>query len=324
MGEVMTSTLVITIIVIISFGVILGFLYFFSFPTVIDKEACRQSIIYRASVKFGPIDSASVVPLHCQTEKICFSMSGDCILSDTKNNPVRIVKLSTESLSAKQTILDTLAESMRECHHMLGEGQLDFMPRKLTSINYGLICTRFVFDQQTKQTVSSISYSELYSTLEKKKLNDGRSYLEYLYPGFKKSEDALSLFEYLQQQGNIEKTIAPKNFGMPLGEEKGYIIMAVMSPKGDLTAWLGGAGTAGGIAVTSAAGIGLIASGIGAPAGVLLLGSATTIGATSFIAGSYVFAYLYPDKYNYYPPSVQPFNIEELQKQNIYSFDIAP
>ncbi|MEK6871933.1 MAG: hypothetical protein AABX16_03455 [Nanoarchaeota archaeon] len=316
----MTTTLVATIVVIISFGVILAFLYFFSFPTVIDTEACRQSIIYRASVKFGLVDSASVVPLQCQTEKICFSMSGDCILSNSKDNPVRIVKLSTEAASAKATILNTLAESMRACHYMLGEGQLDFMPRKLETVNYGLICTRFAFDEKAKQTIESISYSELYSTLEKKKLQNGKSYLEYLYPGFTNSRDSVLLFTHLQQQGKIEKNVDPKNFGIPLSEERGYIIMAIMEPKGTLKSWALGIGTAAAIP----AGVGLIATGIGAPIGVLLLTSATTIGATSFVAGSYVFAYTYPNKYTYYPPSVQPFDVKKLQDQKIYSFDIAP
>lgn len=322
------EALILLILLIIGFIIILIVIFSIKWNPVIDKEVCHQSVIYRSSLKFGPVKPSEKIPLKCETELICFSLSGDDCreISGTKDNPIRKIKLNKDIVKAKDEIKNNIAESMKECHWMLGEGQLDFMPRGRTDRKYGLICTRFVFDDKAKEKIVNISMGEIYGTLEKKKLRDGRSYLEYIYPGWKNSENAILLYQISQTNPEVLKknpslkNINYKNFGINLQQERGYAIIAIMAPKGDWKSWVAGIGTAVAIPV----GVGLLATGIGAPAGVILIGSATTIGATSFFAGSYVLAYTYPDQYNYYPPAIYSFNQEELEAQELYSFEIAP
>ncbi len=313
------------IILVISFFIILTFLRF-SWNTVADKETCHQSVIYRSSAKVKPLEaSTKAIPLKCQTEKICFSMSGeDCEIAGTKDNPVRKIKLNKDVVKAKDEIKENIAESMKECHWMLGEGQLNFMPHKLTDKTYGLICTRFVFDKEVKEKIDGISYVEIYSYLENKQLKDGRNYLEYLHPNWKNAGDAVNIFETLKREGqgnenfkNEIKNLKFKDWKINTNKEGGYAIIAQISPEGNWESYALG----GGSAIAIPAGAALIASGIGAPVGISLIGIATTTGVAT---GGAVLWYNYPEKYDYSPPEIYPFDVQSLKILGIHSFEIAP
>lgn len=326
-GKIFTDTVIIVIVLIITFVILLFFLFRISWQPVIDKQACHQSVVYRSSAKLGPLQASTKgIPLKCQTEKICFSMSGsDCMdISSTKNSPVKKVTLSKDIIKAKEEIKDTLAESMRECHWMLGEGQLDFMPKDFKQKNYGLICTRFVFDEESKKNIESIGYPELYAHLEKKTLRNGKSYLEYIYPGWEKSQDSLQLFEAFKQQINENEELRndygnlnPVDWKINLNNERGYVIVAQIAPEGNLASWAAAFGVGGAIPL----GAGLIATGIGAPLGFTILGLS---GAAGVISGGAVLYYSYPEKYDYAPPAIYEFDVDVLKNIGIYSFEIAP
>ncbi|MBS3093895.1 hypothetical protein J4456_04930 [Candidatus Pacearchaeota archaeon] len=325
-GKIITDWVIIVIVLLISFIVILFLLVRIYWLPVIDKQTCHQSVIYRSSAKLGPLQaSTKTIPLKCETEKICFSMSGDdCVdLSSTKKNPVKKIKLSKDITKAKETIKETIAESMRECHWMLGEGKLNFMPASGFKANYGLVCTRFVFDDEAKKTVQSITYPELFVTLEKKTLSDGRSYLEYLYPGWKESKQALQMFEAYAQNPQILKenpgigNLNPADWKIVLDNERGYAILAQISPPGNWKSWA----LAGASAVSIPVGAAFLASGIGAPVGFTILGLSSAAGA---ITGGAVLWYSYPEKYDYAPPFIYEFDIDKLKNIGVYSFEIAP
>ena len=320
--------IIMVILLIISFIVILALFYRFSWNPIIDKETCHQSVIYRSTAKIGPFfDTSKIIPLKCQTEKICFSMSGeDCKeISSSKDNKVQKVKLNKDVVKAKEEIKDVIAESMKDCHWMLGQGQLNFMPHEKYERKYGLICSRFVFDDEAKEKIAFIGMGELYSHLEKKKINE-ISYLEYIYPGWKDAEDAVKLFQFYQtnsealEKNPTLKDVSFKNFGIDLRKERGYAIIAGIAPEGSWASWAKSIG----VAVSIPVGIGIIASGIGAPVGAILIGGAGTIGTTSIIAGSYTLAYTYPDEYDYFPPAIYHFDAEQLKELEIYDFEIAP
>ncbi|MEN9626202.1 MAG: hypothetical protein RL557_530 [archaeon] len=320
-GEVLTSKIVIVILAIFGFLVILYFILSGTYTQDIDRQTCHQSVIYRSSVKIGPVDSSKAIPLNCETEKICFSLSGeDCTeLSDAAGNPVRKIRLSSDAGKAKEEILDEIAEELKNCQWMLGEGQLDFMPKDLLQKKYGLICTRFVFDDAAKEQIDNIPISDVFRHLEQKKMNDGKNYLEYLYPGFTDYRDSIAIHQFLQSEDGSLKPVDPKNFGIDIEFERGYAIIAVM---GESSTWQTWAKAIGAAAVLPAA-IGVVAY-LGVPVGIILITSGGTISATSFVAGSYAFVYTYPDKYSYVPPTIYPFDPQELKKKEIFSFEIAP
>ncbi len=322
-GEVSTSKIIIVVLAVTGFLVVLYFLWSNTYTDDINRQTCHQSVVYRSSVKIGPIDSGKVVPLNCETEKICFSLSGeDCSeVSDSKGNPVKKIKLNKDTGKAKEEILDGIAESLKNCQWMLGEGQLDFMPKDLTEKKYGLICARFVFDDKAKETLDNIPITDLFGYLERKKMNDGRSYLEYLYPGFTDYKDAIQIHQFLQnQKGSQIKNIPIKNFGIDLDFERGYAIIAIMGEESTWESWAAGIGVGGVIPIA----LGILAGTVAGPAGVILVASSAVVGASSFAAGSYAFVYIYPEKYSYIPPTIYPFDAKELKEKEIFSFEIAP
>lgn len=325
-AEVSTSFIVTLIILVISFVIILFVVFTFDWSGTISKEACHESAVYR-SLKWKFVEASEVLPLKCQTEQICFSMSGkDCKeLTSTKDNPVKKVKLSKDPDKAREKIKEVLAESMVDCHWMFGEGKLDFMPHHSTvwdDTPYGLICNWVVLDDEAKENVKDISYGEFYAYLEQKTRKDGRSYLEYLYPGWRHSSNSIKLFEQFKQSnrevGNTAlEGVEFKDWKMDLDAEDGNAVIVIMAPEGEGAEWLG----AGFTSATVLGGALLIISGVGAPLGVGLMGLST---ATATVAGGAVFWYSYDEDYSYAPPTIYPFNTTELRKMGVYQFEVAP
>lgn len=310
------------IILIISAGIIFYFIFKTDFKGDIDSEICRQSIVERATLKAGPLDGSELVPLKCKTKKICFTMSsGDCQeLISTEDNPVQKVELSEDFQKAKKEIQEEIAETMVDCHSMLGEGHLNFMPHKLDKKIYGLVCARFAFDDETKRIVNSIGHGEMYSYLENKRVNDNKNYLEYLYPQWKQSENSIKLFRNFQDSNEGLRGVRFKDWKMDFDQDRGYAVIAMLAPSGNWDAWVKGIGTAVAIPV----GVGLIASGVGAPVGAVLIGFSGTIGTVSIVSGGAVLWQNYGDEFDYAPPFIYPFDSKVLKEIGIYSFEIAP
>ncbi len=205
-GELTSGQIVSIVILAVSFIVILFILYkSYNWNPLIDRETCHQSVVYRSSVNYAGIQTSRMVPLKCQTEKICLTMGGkECIQvgKNTPANPVTTVKLDKDIISARQQVINTIAESMYDCHSMLGEGQLLFMPQKTLNYNYCLICTRFVIDEEARQKLGDIKYTELYQNLGNKVAPNKKTYLEYLHPDWKDWHSIWNLF--LELKNNIK------------------------------------------------------------------------------------------------------------------------
>jgi len=317
-GLTVQSTLIGVVVLVITAGVI--FLLWNNltpfFYSTIDKEACHQSVVYRSSINFGPVQSSQIVPLNCQTEKICLSEKEDCeIFGDKK---VEKVKLSSKDEEARDKVLETISNAMYDCNSMLGGGKLNFMPNNLREKNYCLICSRIALDKEA-QNLEGIAYSEFYEYLGKKKNPKGISYLEYLYPGWKDSSNAEKLFENLQALSTDSefKNLRYSDWKINLEFDNGYAVVAQMAPESYYESYIGGIATAVAIPVGTV----LIATGVGAPAGVgLILGSAA-VGAAS---GGAVFWYNHPDgKSEYSPPVVIPYDVHALNDLQCSSFELA-
>jgi len=326
-GKVSVEFLIGVIILVVSFVVILFLIFLVKWNPVIDKETCHQSVVYRASAQIGAINIKEAIPLKCQTEKICLTMSGDdCGLAVSRKNPVTKIKLSRENQEAKEKIKDVLAESLVSCHSMLGEGKLNFMPSSLIGKNkkYGLICTRVVFDDEARKKIESINFIEFYSYLEKKSINgqDKQSYLDYLYPEIGNSRKFLDIYNLVKEEAEKSelenvKFAEIKDWKIDLKQENGYAVIASITPTSQTVALLKGVGVG---AATAVVGGALIFTGIGSPLGVTFLSTAFL----SSGAGGAVFLYNLDEEYAYSPPTIYPYDIKKLKELEIYSFEIAP
>jgi len=333
-GEVSVSFLISVIVLVIGFVILLILVGSFFWKSDIDKEVCHQSIVLRSAARLKFIDVRDAVPLKCKTEKICLSMSGeDCSqLRSTASDPVRKISISAcsdESCStARAEILEAVSDSMVRCHAMLGEGKLNFMSQGFEQLNYGLICSRIVFDDTTKEKVPSLSAGEFFSYLEKKQVGEV-SALEYLHPGWKQSKNSVVLFDSLKQAETSNKALHEQlqktNYVdwtiIDTRQEQGYAVIAQISEYSNLDEWISGIGTGTAVGLGSAA---LLATGVGAPIGAVLLAAGGTIGGASLISGGLVMWYQSDDGFKYSAPTVYPYSIETLKGMGVYNFEIAP
>lgn len=332
-AELTSAQLVGIILLVVGFAIILIFWSAFSLSGRIDKEACHESVVLRSSFNFGPIEAGKTIPLRCQTEKICLSMSGeDCeeFGKPTKKYPVTKIKLNKNKDEAIKEVKEAIANALYDCHSMLGEGKLDFMNHEFETENYCLICSRFAFDKQAKENLSGLSYKELYQYMEKQIIPSGKSYLEYVYPGWHSAKDAEKIFEALKEQNSkLEKKnldfekMEFEDWKIETQGQGGYAIIAQMMPQGTWVNWakIGGV-IAGGVATV----IGITAIPVSGPVGIAIAtaGIKLTVG-TTIAAGSLIYIYDHPnEEYKYASPVIFPYNLNALKRIGCSSFETAP
>lgn len=310
-GEMGISTVISMIVLVSSLVVILIFFAIYPWVGTIDKEACHQSIIQRSTFNAGPFEPGKSIPLRCATEKICITKSGeDCKEFPAPSKEIPITKKEVETNeNAQIKVMDVIAESLYDCHKMLGEGKISFMPHSLWDEKYCLICSRIVFDEELKKE-TDITYAQLYRNLQQKKTPDGKSYLEFLHPGWENWENVRKLFEEIKKQ-NPEKLkgMEFEDWKIDMDKEGGYAIIAQELPKGEFKSWL----TAATVAGIGIAGTALVATGIGAPIGVGLIG------------GSIAFVVTSSDKESaYVAPTLIPYDTQTLKELKCTSFETAP
>ena len=321
-GE-MTSKQLVSLILIIAAFVIIMIVAMITWKwggETITKEECHESIVLRSAFNFGLANPGQVIPLRCATEKICLSQGGsDCreFGVSTKKNPVTKVKLSSDDERAKTEIMDNIANMLYECNSMLGEGKLNFMETKTSNENYCLICSRFSVDADAG-SISEIKFVDLYKHLAEKKDDAGRSYLEFLYPGWSDWRKIYEIFEYMKKidgkaKDAISSTVSGgsiENWKIEINEKRSYAVIGQMGKEGTQNAWI--ASTIVGVGTT------LLLKGIGGPIG---FGFAAKVGA---VAGSITFFYLDPSqKYQYSTPVLIPYDLENLRNLKCTTFSVS-
>lgn len=131
-GE-LTSTQIVTIILaLVGFALVGLALYsIFEDDSLTNRDICRLSILSRATV---PALGQQLVPLNCQTEKICITVDGknnDCKQFAGEKN-VRKVEVKVDGglndARAIETIQREVANAMYDCWLMTGQGKLDIFP----------------------------------------------------------------------------------------------------------------------------------------------------------------------------------------------------
>ncbi|MEK6820658.1 MAG: hypothetical protein AABX71_03020 [Nanoarchaeota archaeon] len=319
-------TLAVLLVLIISTVIIFLFIRYIPWFSIIDKTTCHQSVVLRSTFNYGALElGKKLIPLKCKTEEICLSSGGEC---EKLEDSATKVKLSKDEEEAREKIKETIANAMYDCHSMLGEGKLGFMPRTTWTQNYCLICSRFALDEQAGKEIEGIGYGEMFRYLQEKETPQGESYLEYLYPEWKNWENSKKLFEALQKESDSEefKKLKFEDWKINLDFDNGYAVIAQIAPE---QTFFGKVLTAApavfGVAVTITGGV-LTATGVGGPVGAALLFLGPKITTVGLVAAGPIFWYTHStdEKFEYSPPSIFPFDKDALRELECYTFEDAP
>lgn len=151
----MTSTQIVTIILLIAgFAIVLFLLWRFNFSGQINRTACHQSVIIRATLPDIVKDMPS---LKCYTRKVCITDKlfgkGDCQeFSGGSFDTIRVLG-TTEQIRTKINVF--LAREMADCWSMMGEGKVQVFARESLESNKCSLCSRIAFDASLKQKLNN-------------------------------------------------------------------------------------------------------------------------------------------------------------------------
>jgi len=211
-GELTTQQLVGIIILIMSFVIILFFLFRLNLGETTDKEICHNSVALKAQTALGS------GPLDCKTSYVCISGGGKCegfnpsITIDIDLNPRTVESKSKEEI-VKEEIMKAIAEEMADCWWMFGEGKVDYVGTEFFGSTQCALCSIISFDEKIKEyekLSGGISYLSFYDELKKPRTeNKQETYLEYMYNvdgimKFKGSFDSY-LEDYLSNNLDLNK-----------------------------------------------------------------------------------------------------------------------
>jgi len=179
------ATLVVILLLILSFIILIYFFAQVGFGSRADKETCHQSVIIRATTPaFAGLKSA--VPLKCQTEKVCITsklFGGKCAeFEGTKG-------ITTVRVGTKTDVERVLTQNLFDCWTMMGEGKVSLFSQWFAD-TYGFggiystctVCGRVAFDSESLAkagiNASEINVEEYMRTHIISGMN--KTYAEYL------------------------------------------------------------------------------------------------------------------------------------------------
>jgi len=217
-AELTTTQIVTIVILVVSFIVLVAFFVFLNFGKTSSEEVCRNSVLLSSK---GLTDSS----VNCKTDYICLSKSGRC----EKQNSVEIIKVKD-----KDELFSVLAEKMKRCWWMFGEGKYDYAGSRWVNKNVCSFCSEIYFDESVSEFLDgerSIPKDELYVYLAKNNVSDLQTYSEYLYG----SNDVASLI--FSQTDSYNKVV----FGEIDIQKPYYVVMGIQTTLGNNYKWLGAA-----------------------------------------------------------------------------------
>ena len=167
-GELTTKQLVTLIILILSFSVVLFFLFKLDLGETTNKEICHNSIVLKdkSALSGGSID--------CKTNYLCISAGGEC----ENINPTATVEVE----ATQEAVIQAIAEEMADCWWMFGEdNEFKYSGSSVARSVDCAICSVIDFDDKIKSEVESFSYDDFYNELSEIQKSDSQTYLQYLY-----------------------------------------------------------------------------------------------------------------------------------------------
>jgi hypothetical protein len=259
-GEITSQQIVILVIVIVSFAVILFFLFRLNLGETSDDELCHNSVVTRGSA----VIPSDAVPLNCHRKYICITKSGGTCQGLT--NPERIEVKSLDE------IYKAIADQMANCWWMFGEGRINYVGGKLEKNNYCSICSQVYFDKSLESiTGNTISKDKLYDFLKDNKIDETNSYLDYLIG----TNDLASIKKESSEKNDVN------TFGILEIGKQYFVIMGITS---DVSLWnWAGLGAGGGSVLIGGAVVSALVFGttpVGWIAGIAVIGVITGVGTT--------------------------------------------
>lgn len=285
-GEMTTQQIVMLIILIASFAVLLFFLVRLNLGEESEKDVCHNSVVTRGS----SVVPTGAVPLDCSRTYVCISKDGSC---EKMTNP------QIRKVSNKEDIYGVLAEEMRDCWWMYGEGKVDYIGSELITDKYCSICSQIAFDDSVMEIIKEGSFDkrEFYQHLILKNMTGTeKKYSEYLY-----------------RTNNISQ-IYSGEFGSVNLDDTYYIMMAITS-KTDVTSW----GIIGGVAVGA---IAVVTAPVSVPFGVaaaIVVGAGATGGYLGYSEGEYIASIVTGESGNeFMSPALVEANSEDFKNFGCY------
>ena len=150
-GELTTQQIIMITIIIISFVVLLYFLFRLNPGETSSKQVCYNSVVL-ADKGEGLVGS-----LDCKTNYLAVSAV------------------------EKNETLKAIADEMADCWWMFGQGKIDYVKAGVSDKVSCAICSIVSFDKKTNEKMGSVSYTELYDYLRTNQKTTSESYLKYIY-----------------------------------------------------------------------------------------------------------------------------------------------
>ena len=312
-AEMTNEQIIYLVLAIVGFAILLIVYLYFGWESLTDKEICHKSIVERSSFNLGPLEVAkAVIPLNCKTEKICLKKgTKDCkeVVKGTE------IDISGKTAAEKnEKVLDALSDALYDCHTMLGEGKLDFMPHEGGAKRSCLICAMIFLNDDAKadsEIKKDVSFLELYQNMQRKQTPEGKSYLEVVYNA-KSLAQIVPVLDQAKEAYNNNPNKPPatpiinniREIKMNLMYDRGNVVLAAMTPYDTNRATLTG------VLVGAAVVVATLTTGVG---GIVI---ATIAGAG---AGGYMYATNYPSgQFSYFAPTILPYEPTVLENCNSF------
>ncbi|VVB80437.1 Uncharacterised protein [uncultured archaeon] len=245
------------VVIIVSLVVIVLVFMRFNFSGDVDRTACMESAVVRASIT-DTLSLKNAVPLSCKTKRICVTSNviekGNCEVGNSEDfglGSTYVTERLTGSKENKETqIKMILAREMADCWNMLGEGNLQIFTREITNnpINGKIIvCSRVMFDDSVTNDIQSVSGMNSY-LLSHKVPGKEISYWDY----FRNANDGDTLQLYAGNavvgstiNDNIDLTSQKAIFYLESSVSKAGGVIGALAAVGTTTLLMGSFGGAG-------------------------------------------------------------------------------
>jgi hypothetical protein len=142
---------IVTIIIsLLTLAVFLIVIIAFPFQETLDRTACKESVILKATLPGDKVPAKEFINLRCKTRKVCVTLDskGNCTSLGETFDTLRLT--ATEDAAKKEQIKMLVSREMIDCWEMLGEGKLEIFSRAWvwdsSNLSKGIICSRIEFD----------------------------------------------------------------------------------------------------------------------------------------------------------------------------------
>ena len=154
-AELTTQQIVGLIILIVSFTIILFFLFRLNLDETSDKEICHNSVVMKGQSVLGGGN------LDCKIAYVCISGGEDC----EDFNPSKTIDINPNEKNAKDEIVKAINTEMSDCWWMFGEGKIDYIGDWLNKPGFlethrCAICSIIKFDKTIQENFVNLQIGE--------------------------------------------------------------------------------------------------------------------------------------------------------------------